>query len=72
MLKFLRRLFPNNEARALLIEVHDYLESDRVDRHDDNAPGHCHGSPGIWDATGEPCEWCATWRRVREYVKRSR
>jgi len=58
------------KAHDLLRDVVSHLESDHLHEDDGNAPGHCHGRPGIWDATGEPCEWCATFRRAREYVKR--
>lgn len=30
-----------------------------------DAPGHRHRVPGIWDATGKPCNWCAAWIRLR-------
>lgn len=36
----------------------------------ENAPGHAHDVPGIWDAdngkkAGKPCAWCMTWNRAR-------
>lgn len=40
------------------------------------APGHCHSIPGVWDAdsgsrAGMSCQWCATWNRAREVLKRN-
>lgn len=54
-----------DELRALMREVYDELEEG------DDAPGHCHRIPGVWDMDnrkdlrGKPCEWCATWKRFR-------
>ncbi|PEH83789.1 hypothetical protein [Burkholderia gladioli] len=36
----------------------------------ENAPGHAHDVPGVWDAdngskAGKPCAWCMTWNRAR-------
>lgn len=40
-----------------------------VTRWRDNAPGHGHLTPGVWDDdvsngsnAGQPCEWCAEWK----------
>jgi hypothetical protein len=55
---------------VLLTAVHDHMEAARILPHP-NAPGHSHNIPGRWDADGTPCEWCATWDRVRECVKQN-
>lgn len=36
----------------------------------ENAPGHAHDVPGVWDTdngskAGKPCAWCMTWNRAR-------
>jgi hypothetical protein len=56
------------EARALLREVYDYLESLKFTPNP-NAPGHRHNIPGRWDGDGAACTWCATWSRVRACVQ---
>lgn len=33
-----------------------------------DAPGHGHRVPGLWDATGKPCDWCAAWSRLRSML----
>ena len=55
---------------VLLIAVHDYMEAAMIGPHPD-APGHSHNVPGKWDKDGTPCEWCATWNRVRKCVKQN-
>lgn len=30
-----------------------------------DAPGHSHRVQGKWDATGQPCDWCAAWNKLR-------
>jgi len=55
---------------VLLRAVHDWHEAGMYQPHPD-APGHCHNVPGHWDVSGLPCEWCATWNRVRECVKQN-
>ena len=55
-----------DELLRLLRAVHAELD-------DDQAPGHHHDVPGIWDAdngplAGKPCEWCRTWARIREVL----
>jgi len=57
-----------DEARALLREVYDYLESLKFTPNP-NAPGHRHNIPGRWDGDGAACTWCATWSRVRACVQ---
>ena len=63
-------------ATEILREMVAHLESEECVRGDDSdAPGHCHDHPGIWDddndpeIAGKPCEWCAIWRRAREFLK---
>lgn len=53
----------DNNCLQLLRDVYDYLEakSTSVD-----APGHAHRIHGIWDGTGEPCQWCKKWDQVKE------
>ena len=51
------------DLRALLAAVVEELDQDQ-------SPGHNHQTPGVWDRgnrelAGEPCEWCATWAKVR-------
>jgi hypothetical protein len=55
---------------VLLTAVHAHMEAAMIGHHPD-APGHSHNIPGRWDADGTPCEWCATWNRVRECVKQN-
>ncbi|WP_141718704.1 hypothetical protein [Burkholderia cenocepacia] len=37
----------------------------------ENAPGHAHDIPGVWDTdnraeiAGKPCSWCLTWNKAR-------
>lgn len=55
------------EQQNLLIKIYDAINED------DKGPGHSHDVPGIWDAdngelSGKPCEWCATWTRLREVI----
>lgn len=44
---------------------------DDGDDDDENAPGHAHWVPGVWDddnhpsIAGLPCELCAAWRNAR-------
>ena len=49
----------------LLCQVFDYMESGMIQPHPD-APGHSHNIKGVWDADGRPCQWCATWEKVRK------
>jgi hypothetical protein len=56
-------------AAALLIAVHDYHEAAMIQPHPD-APGHGHMVAGRWDRDGSECEWCATWNKVREFVRK--
>mgnify|MGYP000308264879 CR=1 FL=1 len=41
----------------------------------DQAPGHDHAVPGVWDAdnepgiAGTPCQTCASWRRLTELLR---
>ena len=58
------------EGLVLLKEIHDHYESQWQHPHPDG-PGHCHSKTGHWDADGRPCEWCATWNRVRSFVKQN-
>lgn len=30
-----------------------------------DAPGHGHRVQGKWDATGQPCDWCTAWNKLR-------
>ena len=55
---------------VLLIAVHDYMEAAMIGPHPD-VPGHSHNVTGKRDNDGAPCEWCATWNRVRECVKQN-
>jgi hypothetical protein len=55
---------------VLLAAVHDHMEAAMIGHHPD-APGHSHNIPGRWDSDGTPCEWCATWNRVRECVTKN-
>jgi hypothetical protein len=58
------------EGLVLLKEIHDHYESEYKHPHPDG-PGHCHSKTGHWDADGRPCEWCATWNRVRSFIKQN-
>ncbi|CAJ3453956.1 Uncharacterised protein [Burkholderia pseudomallei] len=45
-------------------------EHNRPYRGIENAPGHAHDIPGIWDSdngakAGTQCAWCATWNAAR-------
>ena len=58
------------EGLVLLKEIHDHYESEYKHPHPDG-PGHCHSKTGHWDADGRPCEWCATWNRVRSFINQN-
>lgn len=60
------------EGLFLLQEIHDHYEEEmaRWKPHPDG-PGHCHSKPGHWDADGRPCEWCATWNRLRSFIQQN-
>ena len=30
-------------------------------------PGHLHTVRGVWDYTGEECEWCAEWEKIKKF-----
>ena len=39
-----------------------------------DGPDHDHAEPGIWDdgngkLSGQPCKWCATWRKFTAIVR---
>ena len=52
-------------AMELLCEVYDHFSTVPF-AHPVDGPGHSHDVPGVWDADGTPCSWCATWRKVRQ------
>ena len=54
----------HESAFELLCTVFDYFESRMPQPHPD-APGHSHFVEGHWDSDGRPCQWCATWKKVR-------
>ncbi|MCQ0033623.1 hypothetical protein [Burkholderia glumae] len=54
---------------AIFSEVEDG-EYDQPYTGTENAPGHAHDVPGVWDSdngskAGKPCAWCMTWNRAR-------
>ena len=61
-----------NQDRAILEAV--WREMDEGDG--ENAPGHGHSRPGIWDddnkpaIRGKPCAWCLTWAKFTEIINR--
>jgi hypothetical protein len=60
------------DGLVLLREIYDHYEEEmaRWKPHPDG-PGHCHSKPGHWDADGRPCEWCATWNRLRVFIQQN-
>ena len=49
----------------LLCQVYDFFEHNMRPPHID-APLHSHSVKGIRDEDGLPCQWCATWEKVRK------
>lgn len=55
----------HDRMREALADIFEHY-SDR-----DQAPGHSHDIPGIWDTdnepalAGKPCDWCAKWESAR-------
>ena len=43
------------------------IEFPEIDAGD--GPGHGHEQPGIWLATGTPCEYCALWAEAKKAAK---
>lgn len=56
---------PCCSALELLCEVYDHFSTVPF-AHPVDGPGHSHDVPGVWDADGTPCSWCATWSKVRQ------
>ncbi|WP_420957527.1 hypothetical protein [Burkholderia gladioli] len=61
--------FWRNLLAAMTREIDDG-EYGQPWRGTENAPGHAHNVPGVWDAdngskAGKPCAWCMTWNRAR-------
>ena len=55
----------NEHVAEMFVAVVEQLDDDR-----NQAPGHAHNIPGIWDRdngplAGKPCAWCALWREAR-------
>lgn len=60
-----------NEWKALLRAV---IEQHPDDDDEEQAPGHCHDVPGIWDddngsKSGKQCLWCATWNAAKAALR---
>ncbi|WP_124492310.1 hypothetical protein [Burkholderia stagnalis] len=58
------------DLMAAVIREIDHGEYDRPYLGTENAPGHAHDVPGIWDSdngakAGTQCAWCATWNAAR-------
>ncbi|WP_186139372.1 hypothetical protein [Burkholderia gladioli] len=61
--------FWRNLLAAMTREIDDG-EYGQPWRGTENAPGHAHDVPGVWDTdngskAGKPCAWCMTWNRAR-------
>jgi len=64
-----------NQAADALAEAIETLEDLRTEEDGgqcgaNDAPGHRHTVPGIWDddngeLAGKPCAWCAAWDQAR-------
>ena len=54
----------------LITELETSLRAifDELDEDENDSPGHDHMVAGHWDATGKPCEWCATWSAARKLL----
>lgn len=55
-------------AEEILAYIVEYLDEG------DQAPGHCHEKPGIWDEdnrdkAGQRCYWCELWATAKEKVR---
>ncbi|CAJ8802332.1 Uncharacterised protein [Burkholderia pseudomallei] len=58
------------DLMAAVIRNINHGEYNRPYRGIENAPGHAHDRPGIWDSdngakAGTQCAWCATWNAAR-------
>lgn len=58
------------DLMAAVIRNINHGEYNRPYRGIENAPGHAHDMPGIWDSdngakAGTQCAWCATWNAAR-------
>lgn len=58
------------DLMAAVIRNINHGEYNRPYRGIENAPGHAHDMPGIWNSdngakAGTPCAWCATWNAAR-------
>lgn len=58
------------DLMAAVIRNINHGEYNRLYRGIENAPGHAHDMPGIWDSdngakAGTQCAWCATWNAAR-------
>lgn len=58
------------DLMAAVIRNINQGEYNRPYRGIENAPGHAHDIPGIWDSdngakAGTQCAWCATWNAAR-------
>lgn len=58
------------DLMAAVIRNINQGEHNRPYRGIENAPGHAHDIPGIWDSdngakAGTQCAWCATWNAAR-------
>ncbi|VBL08715.1 hypothetical protein [Burkholderia pseudomallei] len=58
------------DLMAAVIRNINQGEYNRPYRGIENAPGHAHDMPGIWDSdngakAGTQCAWCATWNAAR-------
>lgn len=72
LLALVERVREAETACADLVRIADET-TNTVPRHDGppDGPGHCHLVHAVWDADGEPCEWCHAWDRVRVLGSRS-
>ncbi|HDR9036072.1 TPA: hypothetical protein QDB07_003580 [Burkholderia vietnamiensis] len=65
------------DLMAAIIREIDHGEYDRPYLGTENAPGHAHDVPGIWDSdngakAGTQCAWCATWNAARSALAQRR
>lgn len=61
------------DLMAAVIRNINHGEYNRPYRGIENAPGHAHDIPGIWDSdngakAGTQCAWCATWNAARAAI----
>lgn len=58
------------QLRGIVVTMHELVTQLAERDSGQDAPGHCHSVPGIWDQdngelAGKPCAWCALWHKAK-------